>query len=330
MTLIKQNRWWLFIIGLVALGLACNLTTVEPTPLPLPPVDTPLPPSLAEEPTLSPTEAAVGEADGGTPTLAPTVTVGVGATAVPTVDIDTELEYRVIHIDENDILNVRNGAGVSNDIVASLTPGQSGVRVVGFGQDVNGALWVPINVNNVSGWVNSRFLTEDIPSDVFCADSEARALLDEITAVIENRNGNGLADISSLTRGLRFRRYWHQDGVRFEDEEIANVFSSSQSYFWGIADGTGDDINGSFSEIILPRLDRNLLQATEIGCNEILNGGSAGFIQLPFRYEGANYFSMYRPAPADQELDWGTWVVGIERWQEQYFVSFLVHYEWEI
>jgi hypothetical protein len=39
---------------------------------------------------------------------------------------------------------------------------------------------------------------------------------------------------------------------------------------------------------------------------------------------------MYRPAPADQELDWGTWVVGIERWQERYFVSFLVHFEWEI
>ena len=326
----KQNRWWLFVVMAVAFGLACNLTSAEPTPLPLPPVDTPLPPSIVDVPTLAPTEAAVAEPENGTPTLVPTVTVGGDATAVPTVDIDTELEYKVIHVDENDILNVRSGAGVSNGIVASLTPGQTGVRVVGFGQEVNGALWVPINVNNVSGWVNSRFLTENIPGGVFCADPEAQALIDELTAAIENRDGNGLANISSSTRGLRFRRYWHQDGVRFEDEEIANVFSSTQSYFWGIADGTGDDINGSFSEIMLPHLDRNLLQATEIGCNEILNGGSAGFIQLPFRYEGVNYFSMYRPAPAEQELDWGTWVVGIERWQEQYFVSFLVHYEWEI
>jgi hypothetical protein len=39
---------------------------------------------------------------------------------------------------------------------------------------------------------------------------------------------------------------------------------------------------------------------------------------------------MYRPGPAGEELDWGTWVVGIERWQEEYFVSFLVHYQWEI
>jgi hypothetical protein len=330
MSLLKRNWRRLFWVLLLAVGLGCNLTSAEPTPLPTPPINTPQPPSI-EPSTPLPTEAAAVQEPGeGTPTLAATVTIGAGVTAVPTVDIDTELDYRVIHVDENDILNVRSGPGSSNSIVASLSPGQTEITVVGFGQDVSGALWVPINVNSVSGWVNSRFLTENIPGNEFCADSETRALLDDLSQAIENRDGNALANISNPSRGLRVRRYWHKDGVRFENQQINNLFNLTQSYFWGAADGSGDDINGSFNDIILPLLDRNLVQSTEVGCNEILNGGTAGLIQLPFRYEGANYFSMYRPAPAGQELDWGTWVVGIERWQEHYFVSFLVHFQWEI
>lgn len=330
MTLFNRNRWWLLVAFLFAFGLACNLTSEEPTPLPIPPESTLQVPSI-EPPTLAASpEAGVPEPAEGTPTLAPTAAAGIGGTAVPTVDIDTELDYRVIHVDENDILNVRSGPGVSNGIVADLTPGQTGVRVVGFGQEVNDSLWVPINVNNVSGWVNSRFLTENIPGDVFCADPEARALLDELTTAIENRDGNLLAEISDPSRGLRFRRYWQTEGVRFEQQQINNVFNLTQSYFWGVADGSGEDINGSFSEVMLPLLDRDLVDSTQVGCDEILHGGTAGFVQLPFRYEGANYYSMYRPAPADNEFDWGSWVVGIERWQEQYFVSFLIHFQWEI
>jgi hypothetical protein len=207
-----------------------------------------------------------------------------------------------------------------------LTP----VRIVGFGQTVGDSVWVPINVDESSGWVNSRFLTEDIAGDDFCSDGETAALLDELRDAIQERDGNHLAEISSPERGLRFRRYWRSEGVRFENQQINNVFNLTQSYFWGVADGSGEDINGSFSDIIVPLLDRNLVGSTEIGCNEILQGGTAGLVQLPFRYEGANYYSMYRPAPAGNEFDWGTWVVGIERWQERYFVSFLVHFEWEI
>lgn len=309
-------------------ALACGLTGEEATPeLPPPPVETSTVPAVSEE--LPGTEEATAEFDAPTPTLAPTEE-GVQETAVPTVDIDTEATYRIVHVDENDILNVRSGPGAENSIVTSLEPGSGGVRIVGFGQIVGDSTWMPINVNETSGWVNSRFLTEDIPGDEFCNDPETAALLDELKAAVQSRDGNALAEISYPERGLRFRRYWHSEGVRYENQQINNLFNLTQSYFWGIADGSGEEINGSFSEIILPLLDRNLLEATETGCNEILHGGTAGIIQLPFRYEGVNFYSLYRPAPADQELDWGSWAVGIERWQGEYFVSFLVHYQWEI
>jgi hypothetical protein len=334
MVFLRRHQGLLFVVCLVVLGLACGLSSAEPTPtLPPPPVNTPLP-TVEEQPTQAAEETTTGETDtetaAATPTLAATGTADEGGTAVPTVDIDTEAVYRVIHVDENDILNVRSGPGPSNSVVTSLEPGSTGVRIVGFGQPVNDSVWVPINVDTVSGWVNGRFLTEDVPGDEFCNAAETRALLDQLREAIQNRDGDLLAEISSPERGLRIRRYWNSDGVRFENQQINNVFNLTQSYFWGTEAGSGEDINGSFSDIMLPLLDRNLVGSTEIGCNEILEGGSAGIIQLPFRYEGANYYSMYRPAEAGNELDWGSWVAGIERWQGEYFVSFLVHFEWEI
>ena len=335
MVFLRRHRGLLFVACLVALGLACGFGEAEPTPtLPPPPVvDTPLP-TLDTEPTEPTEEPVVGGADTETAVPTPTLAAGDGTadvgTAVPTVDIDTEAIYRVIHVDENDILNVRSGPGPENDIVTSLEPGSTGVRIVGFGQPVNNSVWVPINVDTVSGWVNGRFLTEDIPGDLFCNDPEPRALLEQLKEAIQNRDGDLLAEISNPERGLRLRRYWDSDGVRFENQQINNVFNLTQSYFWGTADGSGEDINGSFSEILLPLLDRNLVGSTQVGCNEILQGGTAGTVQLPFRYVGANYFSMYRPGETGNELDWGSWVVGVERWQGEYFVSFLVHFEWVI
>ena len=75
----------------------------------------------------------------------------------------------------------------------------------------------------------------------------------------------------------------------------------------------------------------NLLNSTETGCNEIIHGGTAGLTVLPASYEGINFVSLHRsPEPDEFELDWGTWVIGIERWEGEYYISFMVHYEWEI
>jgi uncharacterized protein YgiM (DUF1202 family) len=332
MRLPALGRSWLLLLLLLGLALACSLSgQEEPTTLPPPPVvSTPVQTYPAVLPATVTVEGAGQPSPAQTPTLAATVTIGSGVTAGPTVSVNTDVEYLITHVEENDILNVRSGPGVGNGVVTNLRPGTRSVRIVGFGQNVDDSLWVPINAGTVSGWVNSRFLTEQVDAALFCSDPEPRSLLDSLKSAVSQRNGQSLASLSDLSRGLRVRRYWNSEGVRFEDEQIANVFNSTSSYFWGVADGSGLDINGSFNDIILPLLDRDLLPATEFGCNEILHGGTAGLIQLPARYEGVNYFSLYRPPAAGSEQDWGTWVVGIERWQEDYFVSFLVHYQWQI
>ena len=70
--------------------------------------------------------------------------------------------------------------------------------------------------------------------------------------------------------------------------------------------------------------------APRLACDEILHGPTAGLVILPDGYEQLHYFSAYRPAPESQEFDWGTWVIGVDRWQGQYYLSYLIHYDYEI
>jgi hypothetical protein len=226
---------------------------------------------------------------------------------------------------------VRAGPGADQALVGSLPPTTNGIQMTGPGQVVAGSTWTPIVANNVQGWVNSRFLTEVVDAAAFCGDQAVTTLLQEWQTALASHDAGRLAQLVHPERGLRVRRHWWNPEVRLSQDEVANLFTSQTSYEWGVADGSGEPIEGSFSQVILPLLDRDLPAATQSGCNEILHGGTAGLVQLPDGYQPLNFYSFYRPGTAEYgELDWGAWVAGIERQQGRYYISYLVHYEWEI
>lgn len=255
-------------------------------------------------------------------------------TSTPT-DTSPEMEslisYMVINVEEDDALNVRSLPGIENPTVGKLDPGQGGITVTGPASQQSGSLWVPINEGEINGWVNSYYLTRQIEDETFCNDDQARSILDQTIETIKRRDGEKLSELVDSNRGLRVHRHWWNPTVNLEQEELSQIFNSDKPYEWGTADGSGDPIVGSFQNVILPLLDRNLVLATDLACGELLQGSTAGIVQLPPLYEGINYYSLYRPAGPDEfELDWGSWAIGIERGPEDYFLSFLVHYEWEI
>lgn len=239
--------------------------------------------------------------------------------------------FRVAFVEEDDVLNIRSGPGVDNRITGEIDSSEDDIKLLDGERWVEDSLWVKVEVDESSGWVNSQYLTEDIDEDRFCEDRESRQVAQAFVEVIRDRDGESLAELVAEGRGLRIRRHWWNPEVFVSQKDLAGIFTSSEQYDWGRADGTGNDITGSFRMVVLPILDKNLLQATETGCNEILHGGTAGLVKLPQSYEGINLYSFFRPPPKDGiEMDWGTWVVGIEKWHGEYRLSHLIHYEWEI
>jgi hypothetical protein len=187
-----------------------------------------------------------------------------------------------------------------------------------------------INSGGVEGWVNGRFLTETVETAAFCEDSNALALIEELGTAIASEDGLLLGGLVHPERGLRLRHDWWNPEIFIEGEAVADLFNSEERYEWGTEDGSGFEINGTFSEILLPTLQEDFLTATEFGCNEILAGPTTGLLQLPEEYEPLHFFSVYRPAEDESGFDWGTWVIGVDKWQGEYYLSFLIHYNYEI
>jgi hypothetical protein len=285
------------------------LVTATIPPTAVPPSATPLPPA---------------------PTLAPTA---MPPTATPVPPEAAAPIYRVAFVAANDTLNIRRRADADSAVVGQLSPDAMGITVVGEGQTVrDGGLWLPVETAAGSGYVNGRFLTEQIDRAAFCADPAVNDLLNRLQTAIATEDAALLGELVHPTRGLRLRLNWWNEEVIVREEAITDLFRDRQrdAVNWGTNEGSGETIRGTFSDVMLPFLTRDLLGATEWACDELLYGPTAGLITLPEGYEAVHFYSAYRPAPAAQEFDWGAWAVGVERWQGRYYVSYLVHYRYEI
>ena len=263
-----------------------------------------------------------------TPTLAPTPTETEPALALP--QESGEEIYRVAFVADNDVLNVRSGPGVGNEASGTFAPDASDIFITGPGKQVSGSTWVPVEGQGVQGWVNSRYLTGQVSSETFCEDTAVLGLLEQLETAVANEDGDLLAQLVHPQRGLRLHTSWWNPVVHVQQEDVSDLFSSTASHDWGIEDGSGLPIDGSFGEVMLPLLQDNLSVATTKTCNQIEHGPTAGAVRLPDGYQNVNQYSYYRPAKDAIGFDWGTWVIGIELWQSEPVISSLVFYDYEI
>ncbi|MEW6717906.1 MAG: hypothetical protein AB1345_10440 [Chloroflexota bacterium] len=283
---------------------------------------------------------SVGEPISSTPTMTIPSPLSVTPTSLvalpPTVSIGQPERYAVILVKQDDVLNVRRGPGVDNPIVDRLDPLTRDIVQTGRREQMDDSLWVKIHIpSGGTGWVNAFFLTQYIPAEEFCADPRLPALVDRFVAAIKNQDGGALARLISPVHGLTIRHEWWNPEVTVRGEgSLSNLFVSPVSYDWGLQDGSGLPIQGTFAEVVLPKLLNVVTADYTVHCNTlevgVASGGSAGIVAWPFEYTNVNYVALYRAAPADVEMDWRTWAVGIEYVNGEPFIAFLVQFHWEI
>lgn len=272
------------------------------------------------------------------PTLTATsVPVPATATWTPTLPVSTipppsaGKEYAVVLVEADDVLNVRSGAGASNSILGTLPPTASGITLTGKNQQADDSgLWVEINrAGGGTGWVNTGFLTEKVSSETFCSDPQVTRLLDDFERAIRSEDGELLSSLVSPKHGLYIQYFHTGTAPNYSPEEARFVFTSSFVTNWGVHPASGLEVKGTFHEEVLPKIQNVVEEDHNLGCSELQVGGVSYEAAWPVRYRNFNYYSIHKPGSPGVELDWRTWVVGIEYVDGDPYMVSLLQYFWE-
>ncbi len=325
--------------GLLLVGLTgCTLSLAKPpASLPtafvfptLPPTDTPL-----AQPVASPTPGAATATPLTPPPALPTLTP-VSATTAPSATPSgitpgaPSGPYAVILVAPTDALNIRASAGAGNPIVGTFAATAANVMRTGPSTYVGSSLWVEVqNPGGGKGWVNAKFLTEYLSPSAFCADGKVNTLIDNLDTAVTTSNGALLASLVSPTHGADIRLWRYGKVVNYDQEHARWVFESTYEINWGPAPGSGLDTIGPFHLAVLPRLQEVFNASYTSSCND---PGVAALFSLepwPNEYANIHYYNVYKPGTPGVDLDWRTWLVGVEYVKGQPYLFSLIHFQWE-
>ncbi len=287
-----------------------TLTTATPTPT--------VPTPTVNVPTLTPGAPVPATV------IAPTPTTGgiiPGAPSGP---------YAVILVTPGDVLNIRTGPGVGNPVSGSFTATATNVMRTGPSSTADGDLWVQVqNPGGGSGWVNAAFLTEYVAPATFCADGRVNILLTSFGNALAASNGETLAALVSPAHGMAVRLWRYSSPIVFDREHARWVFESTYEHHWGAAPGSGLDTVGAFHMVVLPKLLDVFNASYTLGCNSVQTGGASYDTSWPAIYTNVNFYSLYKPGPAGNELSWRTLLIGVEYVQGQPYVFSVTQMDWE-
>jgi hypothetical protein len=283
--------------------LACNIATPVPTGTP-------------EEALPTDTEAA-------TPMTEDSDTPTVSVVAVP------PRVYAVVLVAEGGAINVRTAAGDGNPVAGSLAWDAAGLNATGGAENVGTEAWVELSLpGGGTGWVNRKYLTEYVTSPDFCVDGRAVSLFESLYEAARTNDGRILTPIVSPIHGLTVTYIHNGNPKVYDPEQAGMVFGSPEIVDWGLGPGSGLPVQGTFEDLVRPDL-LAVFGSAETHCNTVQLGGASYTVRWPSPWKNVNYYSVYKPGSPGMELDWMTWLAGVEYVDGLPYLFSLSRYNWE-
>jgi hypothetical protein len=282
-------------------------------------------PSLAATPTATHTVTATA-----TETSTPTPSPGRSPTPTEPPTPPTETRHAVVNVASDDVLNVRTDPGVANPIVGSIPPYGMDVYVMGTGEEVDGAVWVPIRYQDISGWVNSNYLARQVGS----VDEEISARAARIIMAIKHEDMETVATLVHPENGVRFSPYTYvrSEDLSFGAAQMRDLFADQTVYTWGVFDGTGEPIELTFRAYFERFVyDVDFALPHVVGFNETIGMGNTinniaevypEAVAVEYHFEGFD--------PQYAGLDWRSLRLVLERKEGAWYLVGVVHDEWTI
>ena len=171
--------------------------------------------------------------------------------------------------------------------------------------------------------------TAGVPQNpaTICNDPQATAMIDSFKKAILNSDGPLLSSLVSPARGMDVAYFRDGTVITYQPEHAKFLFETTFEVDWGAEPGSGEMKRGSFHNVIVPELVHIFNQPYTLHCNELKHGGATYEMEWP--YQGEFYSIHFPGTQANGNLDWETWVMGIEYVSGKPYVYALIHYFWE-
>ena len=153
------------------------------------------------------------------------------------------------------------------------------------------------------------------------------ALIDSFKKAILTSDGPLLSSLVSPARGMDVAYYRDGTVITYQPEHAKFLFETTFEVDWGTEPGSGAMKTGSFHDVVLPELVRIFNQPYTLHCNELKVGGAT--YEPVWEYENEFYSIHFPGTPENGNMDWHTWVMGIEYVSGKPYVYALIQFFWE-
>jgi len=164
------------------------------------------------------------------------------------------------------------------------------------------------------------------PSTI-CTDPQVTPMIDSFKSAILTSDGPLLSSLVSPSRGMDVAFFRDGTVITYKPEHAKFLFETTFEVDWGAEPGSGAAKRGSFHDVVVPELARIFNQPYTLHCNELKHGGATYELAWPYQSE---FYSIHFPGTqANGNLDWQTWVMGIEYVSGKPYVYALIQFFWE-
>ena len=159
-----------------------------------------------------------------------------------------------------------------------------------------------------------------------CSDPQVTALIDSFKNAVLSSDGLLLSSLVSPTRGMDVAYFRDGTVITYTPEHAKFLFETTFEVDWGAEPGSGLPKKGSFHDVVVPELVKAFNQPYTLHCNELKHGGASYELEWPYQ----EFYSVYFPGTeANGNLDWHTWVIGIEYVNNKPYIYALMQFFWE-
>jgi hypothetical protein len=154
----------------------------------------------------------------------------------------------------------------------------------------------------------------------------------QVVQALRDQDMLALAGYVHPGMGVRFSPYAYvQDSnLVFFASQIAGLLSDPTVYHWGIYDGSGMDINLTFSEYYAEFVyDVDFASAPQVGINQRIGMGNSLDNSLEY-YPGAIMIEYHYPGfdPGYQGMDWRSLRLVFQSYADEWYLVGIIHDEW--